>query len=88
MPNWRNTLIVDSGLSSRTINALIHDQRAPTTQAVDWRALVTMGEVAALTDRELRGRPGVGKKAVEEVRAWIATVEASAVAPFYVISTE
>jgi len=72
MLHWRNIRIVDAGLSGRTTNALTRDQRIRTTQAGDWRGLVTMGEVADLTDRAMRGRPGVGAKVFAEARAWIA----------------
>ena len=70
MSDWRNLRVEDAGLSPRTRCALMRDQRNQLCQVDDWGPLPTMGDVAALSDHELLGRPGFGNKGMSEVRRW------------------
>lgn len=72
MPSWNTLRVEDAGFSPRTRGALIHDQRDRLCCVDDWGPLTTMGEVAALSDHQLLGRPGFGPKALAEVRQWFA----------------
>lgn len=70
MRNWSTRRVEDAGFSARTRHALTRDQRNPLCWVDDWGPLLTMGDVAALSDHELLGRPGFGPKGLAEVRLW------------------
>ena len=61
--DWKNVRLSDIDLSVRTSNCLYH------------MGLTTLGELASLSDAELLRQPNFGRKALNEVKALLSSID-------------